>query len=534
MVIAPVKSKLAIALLSVITILVFTGCGGSGGGSAVAPTDSVSSGLAGRAFKGPIQNGTVNVYVFQNDGTRGSLLGSGTTDGNGDFDIDVADYEGPVWIEVPSGTYLDEGTGFEVELTEDAPLVALVSDFDSSIPLANLAITPITTIAASLAIEMVEDGEEPEVACETALELVESYFGLEDILFTLPVDLSDEEEDGAREDEIDYALVIAGLANVADDYDVASMELIQALGEDVKDGIFDGEGENGWWPFDFDIDADAVSIDLAAAMEDFINRDVIVIDIDPDDWIDDIDDIEDNDGALDWPFIANIDPGCGIAGDEVTIYGMNFDDEISVYFDNIEAANVVVSDWELAIGQCYKSHADDPDVPWPDIPEGLFKKITCTIPVIGPGFADVKVVNPDEKQFVDYEGFYCGEVAVPALVSPADGTVDFSLSGTLDWDPVEEIEDLPWGEVYYEIVVATDEEFAPESIIILYWTPEDEFDLETVVVFGPDIFAFVPGGADTLLDYGTTYYWRVRARYVNPVSDWSEARSFTTEEVPAQ
>ena len=96
------QSLVILTLFAVLTAFVATGCGAAAGVGAV-----TSNLVGGFAVKGPIKNGKVNAYVLLPDGEKGILLAEGSTDEKGAFQLTIEDYEGPVWLEVVSGTTLD-------------------------------------------------------------------------------------------------------------------------------------------------------------------------------------------------------------------------------------------------------------------------------------------------------------------------------------------------------------------------------------------------------------------------------------------
>lgn len=94
-------------------------------------------------------------------------------------------------------------------------------------------------------------------------------------------------------------------------------------------------------------------------------------------------------------------------------------------------------------------------------------------------------------------------VAAPSLISPADNATNVSLTPTLDWSDVSNRDN-------YELQLSANSDFTSPIV--------NRADLTNSQYT-------VPTGD---LDYGTTYYWRVRTRIGTNYSSWS-ARSFTTE-----
>ena len=79
------------------------GCGGGGSGTSEtsSPTTSSLNGtVSGTATKGPVADAVVTAFSINMDGTKGDRIGTGQTDAQGDFDMPVSDYSGPVLIEM--------------------------------------------------------------------------------------------------------------------------------------------------------------------------------------------------------------------------------------------------------------------------------------------------------------------------------------------------------------------------------------------------------------------------------------------------
>lgn len=99
----------------------------------------------------------------------------------------------------------------------------------------------------------------------------------------------------------------------------------------------------------------------------------------------------------------------------------------------------------------------------------------------------------------------------PNLTSPASGAVDQSITASLTWDAVG-------GATDYQVQIARESTFA-----------DPDFDGLTETT-GLDLVDVV-GEVGYPLDFGETYYWRVRARADGVPDTWAAARPFTTESV---
>src|SRR5690606_35625919 len=93
--------------------------------------------------------------------------------------------------------------------------------------------------------------------------------------------------------------------------------------------------------------------------------------------------------------------------------------------------------------------------------------------------------------------------STPVLNAPEDLAQEVPTGASLNWNPAS-------GAQSYQIQVSEDAEFTSTM-----------FDQN-----GITSTSAVPDG----LDFGTAYYWRVRATNTAGDGDWSETWSFTTEE----
>jgi len=113
---------------------------------------------------------------------------------------------------------------------------------------------------------------------------------------------------------------------------------------------------------------------------------------------------------------------------------------------------------------------------------------------------------------------------IPQLIYPDDGDTDVPVRPTFLWTATRTIGGTLYGHSStfgrispaedYHIQVDNEPSFSTPRIIDAEYIPTNEYT------------------HDSDLDYGTDYYWRVRARNDAGYSDWSGAYSFTTEESP--
>ena len=237
---AKALSYLSISLifcLSCLACLVLAGC--SSGSSSSGESGSYS--ISGVASKGIINNGLVRAYAVNNDGIKGAELGSGLTDINGQYSLDIANHNGPVIIEVTGGSYTDEATGSTVD---NNTLRAVIPPVSSN---RKVAITPLTEIAVQIAGSTLTLTQ-----INNANAAVSVLIGGADVTETQPQDINGDLS-SASQSEKDYTMVLAAVSQMIEDgnaTDVASVTTMISddLGDDgsltVKiDNDFDENGE---------------------------------------------------------------------------------------------------------------------------------------------------------------------------------------------------------------------------------------------------------------------------------------------------
>lgn len=234
--------------------------GGGGDGDAVPPSRLIS----GVAFKGRFSAGTVTAYVITSAGAKGAQLGSTAVAADGTFLVGVGSHTGPALLEVTGGTYRDEVAG---NTGQTQPLQAALA---AVAPVSVANITPLTTIAASLALADIAGGSAVAAGVNSANLRITNWFGAGPILTTTPVDLSLGPATAGL--AADQGAICAGLAQMAGGLGVATDALVEALARDVMDGDFDGTNTGG--PVNIAgggaLSATALRADLATAIGVFL------------------------------------------------------------------------------------------------------------------------------------------------------------------------------------------------------------------------------------------------------------------------
>jgi len=103
------------------------------------------------------------------------------------------------------------------------------------------------------------------------------------------------------------------------------------------------------------------------------------------------------------------------------------------------------------------------------------------------------------------------ETIAPKLLSPEGGTSSIGIRPLFQWSAID------WGH-HYELLLSTDPSFTNPTVVKM-----DEYALTATA-----------WECDVNLNYGTTYYWKVRATGSSTHSAWSAVSVFTTDPQPAQ
>jgi hypothetical protein len=230
--------KITAGAVAALVALSLTSCGsffGSGGSGTE---------ISGVATKGPIDAGMITVYALNSDGTRGSILATGTTGADGAFSVDIGSYTGAVSVAVTGGSYVDEATGDTVVLGTGDELEALLAEAAEG---TSVGVTALTTIAAVRAGQDAANGLETAIAA--ANKDVADAFGLTgvDIASVIPSNLTQDStsDEGSAQQ---YGAVQSGLCQIVENEGMSSDEvlsLIRTMAEDFSDGEFDGTDAAG-------------------------------------------------------------------------------------------------------------------------------------------------------------------------------------------------------------------------------------------------------------------------------------------------
>jgi hypothetical protein len=223
-------------ILSIGTLPLLSGCSGGGGSS---PAASISGIISGTAVKGPVGGGTVTAYAVSN-GVMGSQLASATTDSQGNFQISIGAYSGPVMLQLSGGTYVDEASGATMSMSSGDVMTAVIPTVTSGGTVSNIQVTPLTAMAQAMANNMTGGMSDTNIAA--ASTSVGNFFMVNDILHTSPMNpLMSDSGATASQDMKNYGMVIAAMSQSAKDMGMtSSSSMVTAMMKDASDGVMNG------------------------------------------------------------------------------------------------------------------------------------------------------------------------------------------------------------------------------------------------------------------------------------------------------
>ncbi|NDC24898.1 MAG: hypothetical protein EBZ49_12350, partial [Proteobacteria bacterium] len=230
------------------SLVFFTGCSG-GLRSPV--------GISGVVQLGRVKNAMVRVYALSETGTRVEpFLEQTTTNQNGEFNLNTSlDRSGPLEI-VASGahgnqsTYIDEsslndGVVREIALQPSDELSALVDKSSSN----RVAITPISHYVAKNILQKIRGQGLSQFATQKnqAHSEIASLWGLDpDDMEVVPANPDNLEGASLKELKVAFSLfVLSQYLEDKGEKTGSPVALIDALSEDLLDGVLDGQNNSG-------------------------------------------------------------------------------------------------------------------------------------------------------------------------------------------------------------------------------------------------------------------------------------------------
>lgn len=189
-------------ILLFIALFTISACGGGGGGGGT----PVATTITGVASMGLIMNGAVAVFALNADGRKGAVIGTGSTDSFGAYNVSIGSYVGPVIVEV-SGGYIDEATGQSMSVSASSPLRAAVANASGTV---TIAVSPLTELAVQR-----QAGVLTAQSILIANELISTVFKV-DIINTLPVapTVAAFQAGTTTQAQRDYSLLLAAVSQL--------------------------------------------------------------------------------------------------------------------------------------------------------------------------------------------------------------------------------------------------------------------------------------------------------------------------------
>ncbi len=233
------KKSQAVFVLMIGSLFMLFGCGGGGGGSVTTPGTTGSGMISGTAVKGPVSGGTVMAYAV-NNGAKGVMLASATTDTQGNFSMNIDNYTGPVMLLMSGGTYTDEATGSVMPMGANDVMTALIPMMASNATMTGVQVTPLTSMAQAMASTMASGMTATN--SEAANTAVGHYFMVNDILHTTPMNpLVAGSGAGATQDMRNYGMTVAAMTQLAQTLGMPdSSGIVTAMMDDATDGTMNG------------------------------------------------------------------------------------------------------------------------------------------------------------------------------------------------------------------------------------------------------------------------------------------------------
>ncbi len=189
-------SKIVRLFTSVMLVLFLANCGGSGGASdgGSLPPPIPTGSVAGTAHDNVLVGSTITAYDYST-GAKGAVLGTATTNDNGNYSLSLQVETRPVLLEATGGYYVEEASEYrngtthrrQVNLQDGQVLQAVVNYSTGSAITTQL--TVFTHLAAGLASYRIKTGTAVASAISSANSDISSFIGF-NIVTVKPLDVT--------------------------------------------------------------------------------------------------------------------------------------------------------------------------------------------------------------------------------------------------------------------------------------------------------------------------------------------------------
>jgi hypothetical protein len=235
-----------------------------------------SATVSGTVFNGPFSRATVVGFAVQN-GIAGPQISSAAADAQGNFQLLLGSYKGPLLLQVRGGTYTDEATNTVMAMRPMDFLSAVVPTIPEGGSVTGVLVTPITSMAQARSSAMLGGMTEANIAAANAA--AGKLFIVSDVLRTQPINtLIPGSGAAASADARNYGVALAAMSQAAKSLNLpTSSAYVTAIINDAADGTVDGkigDGLTTWGPGMMSgvISGSTGGISsLAAAITDFMN-----------------------------------------------------------------------------------------------------------------------------------------------------------------------------------------------------------------------------------------------------------------------
>ncbi len=246
------RSSIRVLLVAVALFLTACSGGSSHSSSAPVPPPPAMAIVKGAVVDAEVINATVTAYEVSSTGVVGvaGVVGSGgcvpatpgpcataTTDGQGNYTVNLGSYSGPVMMQSTGGTYTDTVTGQTVPIPAGVILWSFVPAATPGTPI-TAQITGLTTMEANLAVANMgpPTNNDPNDANNSANSTVAKYFGIASADLTSILNLADPNCAAAGVDQasFDASLILVGIEQIAAQYGVTAIDLNNALVADFS------------------------------------------------------------------------------------------------------------------------------------------------------------------------------------------------------------------------------------------------------------------------------------------------------------
>ena len=200
----------------------------------------VNGAISGMVFNGPMSKAMVKAFAI-NNGAMGAQIASVATDGQGNFNLPLRSYTGPVMLHMSGGVYTDESKGTTMTMGTSDVMTAVLPTVASGANVTGIAVTPVTSMAQTRAAEL--SGGMTDTNIAAANSAMGSYFTVSDILHVQPMNpLVTGSGTGATQDARNYGLTIAAMSQYANTFGITvSSTFVTAMMSDASDGVMNGK-----------------------------------------------------------------------------------------------------------------------------------------------------------------------------------------------------------------------------------------------------------------------------------------------------